>query len=208
MKRIIKWHSQHLEIDTITGRFSDPSDSVDTTIQTYNDYDDDDGDESRALQMVMATPFGLWKIDDTMNPYKQFKLWLAHTNFTINKKTASIIKTTPGVEVLLILSRYRFIIGVGELFDIRDVRLAIEKTLRCNTEEINLIINPDIKNQIETLKKQLSSTENKWAIYVFPNGKIDYVTDQNNTKQYCDKLLLFKKAVDHSMGVLIENNNG
>ena len=50
-------------------------------------------------------------------------------------------------------------------------------------------------------------TNDRWAIYVFPNGKIDFVTDKNGMKQFNDKLLVYKQAVDHSTGILIEKDN-
>ena len=203
MKRRIAWASQHLEIDTLSGKLKDTS-----IPEFHSDYDDDSEEiHGHKIQDVMSTPFGFWRIDDIMNPYKQFKLWMGHTNFTINQKVAQIIKSTPGVEVLTILTRYRFLIGVGELFEIRNVRTAIEKSLKCNTEETNLINNTQIKQEIENLKSKLLKTNDRWAIYVFPNGKIDFITDANGTKQFSEKLLLYKHAVDHSTGILIENDN-
>jgi len=135
MNKKIMWSSQHLEIDTISGRLVDP------TADEYEDYGEEDEEidnfyEDQSNKMIshnlLSTPFGLWKINDIMNPYRQFKLWMGHTNFTINKNVAHIIKSIPGVEVLSIITRYRFLIGVGEMFDIRDVRTAIEKSLQCS----------------------------------------------------------------------------
>ena len=204
MKRRIVWASQHLEIDTMTGKFKE----ISCDCNTHSEYDDDPDElHGEKIQNVISTPFGFWRIDDIMNPYKQFKLWMGHTNFTINAKVAQIIKSTPGVEVLTILTRYRFLIGVGELFNIRDVRTSIEKSLKCNVEVANLITNVNIKQQIEDLKTKLLATKDRWAIYVFPNGKIDFITDANGTTQYNERLLLYKHAVDHSTGILIENEH-
>jgi hypothetical protein len=137
MHRKIMWASQHLEIDTMTGKIVDPSkEEYDTKEEEKNEFYFDDDDDNISTKMiaqnVLSTPFGLWKVDDIMNPYKQFKLWMGHTNFTINKKIACLIKKIAGIEILSIITRYRFIIGVGEMFDIRDVRIAIEKELQCN----------------------------------------------------------------------------
>lgn len=197
MKRKIMWVSQHLEVDTISGKLK-PEDEE-------KEYEDDEFPEEK-IQNIMSTPFGFWRIDDCMNPYKQFKLWMGHTNFTINAKIANIIKCIPGVEVLTILTRYRFMIGVGELFNIRDVRTAIERSLQCTKEEIEIIGDKTLRNEIEQLKQELS-VHDKWAIYVFPNGKIEYVTSEIGNKNFNEKLLLYKSAVDYSSGILIENNN-
>ncbi len=197
MKRKIMWVSQHLEIDTMTGKIQE---YVDPPATVEIDGEIHEGE----IQNVISTPFGIWRVDDSMNPYKQFKLWMGHTNFTINKKIAFIIKHVPGVEVLIIISRYRFMIGVGEMFDIRDVRVAIEKTLQCSSEGLLLIADEDLKGQIKALREKLA-TYDKWAIYVFPNGTIDFVTDESGVKQFSEKLLMYKHAVDHSSGILIEN---
>jgi hypothetical protein len=205
MKRKIMWASQHLEIDTLTGKFKDSS-----LPEFHSEYDDDPQElEGQEIQNVISTPFGLWRVDDVMNPYKQFKMWMAHTNFTINAKIANTIKSIPGVEVLNILTRYRFVIGVGELFNIRDVRVAIEKALRCIDEEtatdIN-IVDVDTRAEVEKLKKRLAE-HNNWAIFIFPNGQIDFATDANGEANYVNKLKIYKHAVDHSTGILIEKNH-
>ena len=202
MKRKIMWASQHLEIDTITGKFKDAS------LPDFHSEYDDDPDElhGQNIQNVMSTPFGLWRVNDVMNPYKQFKMWMAHTNFTINAKIANTIKNIPGIEVLSILTRYRFVIGVGELFNIRDVRTAIEKALGCNEESLTPIVDDSVKAEVDKLKKKLKE-HNNWAIYIFPNGQIDFATDANGEAQYAQKLMIYKHAVDHSTGILIEKDN-
>ena len=132
MNRKIKWSSQHLEINTMSGSLVDPND------EDYEDYYNEDEEEDydflknkHKIHNIMSTPFGLWKVHDVMNPYRQFKLWMGHTNFTINEHVAQTIKSVPGVEVLSIITRYRFLIGIGEMFNIRNVRTAIENTLKC-----------------------------------------------------------------------------
>jgi len=203
MKRKIVWASQHLEIDTLTGKFKEASLPDETHVQ----YDDDPQElRDEDIENVISTPFGLWRVNDIMNPYKQFKMWMAHTNFTINAKIAATIKSVPGIEVLNIMTRYRFIIGVGELFNIRDVRVAIEKSLKCNNEEMGMIHNQSIKDEVKKLKDELGSYKN-WAIYVFPNGQIDFATDDNGSAQFTEKLMIYKHAADHSTGILIEKDN-
>ena len=194
MKRIIKWHSQHLEIDVLSGKLYEEEP------EWNDDYLDDEN--PKEIQKVMSTPFGIWQVDDSMNPYKQFELWMAHTNFSITKEIAELIAKTPGVEVLQIVTRYRFIVGVGELFDIHDVRVAIEKVLMCNQDEKEMIENEEIYNKVHELKQSLKSY-NQWAIYVFPNGNIDFTTsdDENFVKQRN----MYRQAVDFSNGVLVES---
>lgn len=199
MKRQIMWVSQHLEIDTMTGKLQE---HMEMPAVVTEDGEIHEGE----IQNVMSTPFGIWRVDDTLNPYKQFKLWMGHTNFTINKNIVETIKATPGVEVLSVLTRYRFIIGVGELFDIRDVRVAIEHALQCNQDGEFLIDDPEIKQKVTELKNELAKHD-KWAIYIFPNGSIDFATNERGNRGFKEKLSLYKQAADHSTGILIENDN-
>lgn len=199
MKRIIKWHSQHLEIDVLSGKLNEFEEDFDDGDLEEEEYMDS---EQMNVQNVMSTPFGLWRVDDSMHPYKQFQLWMGYTNFSINQNVVNTIKTTPGVEVLQVMTRYRFIMGVGELFNIHDVRTSIEKALLCNKDEKEMIENKEILKKIDMLKKDLS-TYNQWAIYVFPNGNIDFTT--SDKKDFFSERNTFRQAVDYSSGVLIES---
>ena len=58
-----------------------------------------------------------------------FDCWIGHTNFDITQETKRILDSIEGVEVLRILSRYRFFIGVGKMFKFSDVRNSIAKVL-------------------------------------------------------------------------------
>jgi len=204
MKRIIKWESQHLEIDVMSGKLINPQDAEQEYEEPEPDFDENaylqQGVNSQ-IQDVMSTPFGLWRVDDYMNPYRQFKLWIGHTNFSITQEVVDIIKNIPGVEVLQIMTRYRFIVGVGEMFDIHDVRVAIEEQLQCHQNEEELITDQKLLEQVQDLKQQLS-VYNKWAIYVFPNGQIDFSTSEESN--FGQQLNLYRQAVDYSNGILIE----
>lgn len=224
MKKMISWESQHLEFETKTGRLKVaeelPQNQTAEGVQAkYCDDDDDDSDGEgyqlvSEIQEVMSTPFGLWKVDDTMNPLKQFKLWMGHTNFSITQSIVNTIKSIDGVEVLYILTRYRFIVGVGALFDFHDVRLEIEKQICGQTsipsEVLRLIDNSNIQKQVEELKSKLEPYE-KWAIYVFPNGNVDYTSydskglSETTQKEFEEKLEIYKQSVQVSHGVLIES---
>lgn len=202
MRRIIRWKSQHLEVEPLTGKIVEPEYNEDDYDEDYFGNDENYVIQKIQTQNVMSTPFGLWRIDDSMNPYKHFKLWLADTNFSIIPQVVEIIEKIPGVEILQVISRYKFIIGVGELFDIRDVRVAIENSLACNREAEEVILDSKVLEQVEGLKQSLS-THNQWAIYVFPNGNIDFTT--SDEVDFKSKVNLYKQAVDYSNGILIES---
>jgi hypothetical protein len=60
-----------------------------------------------------------------------YDCWVGHANFDITPSVMSKLKRTEGVEALKIISRYRFFIGVGKMFDFAEVRNSIENQ-HCN----------------------------------------------------------------------------
>ena len=64
-----------------------------------------------------------------VNMLAQFDCWVGHTNFDITNNIKETLDTAEGVEILKINSRYRFFIGVGKMFDFKDVRTNIEEKL-------------------------------------------------------------------------------
>ena len=64
---------------------------------------------------------------DDMAMLSNFDCWIGHTNFDITKHIKSTLNKTEGVEILKIISRYRFFVGVGQMFDFKEVRKNIEK---------------------------------------------------------------------------------
>lgn len=69
------------------------------------------------------------KLIDDVALLSTFDCWIGHTNFDITNNIKSILDTVPGVEILKILSRYRFFVGIGHMFDFADVRKDIDKAI-------------------------------------------------------------------------------
>ena len=69
---------------------------------------------------VLVTPIGLLPMDILSNSEK-FNFWIGHTNFDITSGVANVIEKSNGVEILDIITRYRFRIGIGKIFTDRDV---------------------------------------------------------------------------------------
>jgi hypothetical protein len=204
MDKEIIWSSQHFEFDTKRGGIKEV---LQHAIDSSEDGETAEVDlEELSINNILSTPFGLWNVDDTMNPFRQFKLWMGHTNFSIGENTFNILDKTPGVEVLWVMTRYRFIIGVGEAFDIRDVRLEIENRL-CGKHQddikIKKIKDAAVRTKVQKLKQDLDSQYTKWGIYVFPNGKIDNVTIDD--QDFHERIELYKEAETKSNGVIITN---
>lgn len=66
------------------------------------------------------------KLIENITLAHNFDCWMGHTNFNLTKDIRDKLNRTEGIEVLKICSRYRFFIGVGRMFDFKDVRKTIE----------------------------------------------------------------------------------
>jgi hypothetical protein len=58
-----------------------------------------------------------------------FNCWFGHTNFDITKSVAEKLDKVEGIELLKVITRYRFLIGVGKAFSFANVRLNLENSL-------------------------------------------------------------------------------
>lgn len=122
-------------------------------------------------------------------PSKTYNFWMGHTNFKITYGVCDNLITVPGVEDLLVFSRYRFRLCIGHVFNDKEVRKNIEELL-CNKrkkKKQTAIVpggNPD------KIKMALLSRYKYWAViqfgshsdYVFGNTR-DEVEDQLKCKQ-------------------------
>lgn len=75
------------------------------------------------------------KLMENISLAQTFDCWMGHTNFNITSDIRDKLNKTEGVEVLKICSRYRFFLGIGRMFDFKDVRKNIENILNSNEEE-------------------------------------------------------------------------
>ena len=55
-----------------------------------------------------------------------FDCWVGHTNFDITTTTFDTLNEVEGVELLKVVSRYRFFIGIGRMFHFKNVRKDLE----------------------------------------------------------------------------------
>ena len=93
-----------------------------------NEYETDEDYEDEEENGPMIVPFSAKLLDDVAIS-SNFDCWVGHTNFDITKEIKQKLDTTEGIEVLKICSRYRFFIGVGQMFDFKEVRKSIENSL-------------------------------------------------------------------------------
>ena len=100
----------------------------------YEESEEDDEEEeefmdsykqSNATSSMPFLPISKELMDD-MAMLSNFDCWIGHTNFDITKEIKSMLNKTEGVELLKVLSRYRFFVGIGKMFDFKEVRKNIE----------------------------------------------------------------------------------
>ena len=84
--------------------------------------------EGQDLVQHQVIPFSKDMLDD-MAMSANFDCWIGHCNFDITPRVKEVLDSTEGVEVLKVCSRYRFFIGVGKMFQFKNVRMKLEKKL-------------------------------------------------------------------------------
>lgn len=95
-------------------------------------YDDDK--QEPLLDTSATLPISSQLIED-MAMLANYDCWIGHCNFDITEEVKDYLDETPGIEVLKVISRYRFFIGVGKMFEFKDVRKHISKIILNKEEE-------------------------------------------------------------------------
>jgi hypothetical protein len=95
-------------------------------------------DQESEVQEAVLVPKNFY---ETISLMSRFDCWIGHTNFNITNSVKNKLNEVDGIEVLNIISRYRFFIGVGKMFKFTDVRTDIEKRIASKGETLG--------NQIE-----------------------------------------------------------
>jgi hypothetical protein len=117
---------QHIEHDSVEDEDDDEEEDF---ISNSNE------DESKhIMHPAMMLPLTS-KLMDDVALLSTFDCWIGHTNFDITNNIKSILDSVPGVEVLKVLSRYRFFVGIGHMFDFAKVRKDIEKAIIGDLDE-------------------------------------------------------------------------
>ena len=103
-------------------------------VYSEDEDEEDEYEEMEAYKQANATsnmpilPISKELMDD-MAMLSNFECWIGHANFDITKEIKSKLNKTEGVELLKVLSRYRFFVGIGKMFDFKEVRKNIEKNI-------------------------------------------------------------------------------
>jgi hypothetical protein len=167
------------------------------TIEDYKPSRPEKNDDDEENNNLISTPFGIYKINDSMNPAKQFNLKMVNTNFPVTVGTKAILDNLEGIEIFFPITKYKFIIGIGKIFNEKDVEENIRKTL-IGEKEVNIYKSSVTNKKLNDLISKLKDTSKLWVIYALPNGNLDYTCEN-----VLEKLLFYKEAQTYSKGQIV-----
>lgn len=99
--------------------------SLDVELEDSDEFQEELEGALREEQEVLAVPVPA-TFHDQLSLISNYDCWLGHTNFNLTPSIKLEIEKVEGVEVLKICSRYRFFVGVGQMFKFPEVRFDIE----------------------------------------------------------------------------------
>lgn len=153
--------------------------------------DEEDGDvrvKNNNIGPVIVGNLGVIPISEEDLISNKRSFWEAHTNFDITFKTVKLIESTPGVEILKLLTRYTFIVSAGKMFTDDEVKAGIEVALGVSSK-----IESGVVDRISIIKKQATKKFKHWAIFLLPNGRIEY-DGAELRKDVFEKINKYKKV--------------
>ena len=157
-------------------------------------------------QRVLYTPLGIYPEESSLKPSDRWDCWMGYSNFDITNDIADKIEMIEGVEALRVMGRYSFFIGIGKLFDIKEVRTDIEKELCVYTEQ-EIFSNENTQATVNLVKEQLK-TKKYWSMLVSPEGEVDYIVSDKMDKGYLDGLSGLLELKQSRRGIILRGNNG
>ena len=114
-KQISSPFLQNIMMKLMSNRFID---------EEVEDEDLESEELNEANQNIMM-PISPQLIND-IQVISTFDCWIGHTNFDITNSIRDKLNKIDGIELLKIYSRYRFLIGIGHMFNFKEVRKNIE----------------------------------------------------------------------------------
>ena len=115
-------------VQSITNKASEEEESEDEAIYQDGAYEETE-DDGGSFMLPMTAQFF-----QDLSMLSTYDCWLGHTNFDITQSIKQKLDMIEGIEVLKICSRYRFFIGIGRMFEFKNVRSDIEQDIIPNKE--------------------------------------------------------------------------
>jgi hypothetical protein len=178
--KIITWEDLNIETNILTG--------ITEEIEEYDS--EDESLEEVSLEQIITTPYGIYHVKDFFNPMRQYKWNIGHTNFDITKSVLDTFIKIPGIEKLIVLSRYRFLIAFGKAFIVSAVKDDIYKAFGASQP---------LSEEVLAKKKALKTIYDKWAIYFLTPNVWDYADEES----YDEKIKEFRERQNNENGIVI-----
>lgn len=212
-----QWYSTFLEDEII-----------DENNKNQEEYSDGYEDTQQKMLLVrneqpnfITTNLGQVPILSPEKIQEQYNLWYGHTNFDITQEVKNKIEAVPGVEILRLLSRYRFLIGIAKnpcfttvevknqiVLALCDGKNPVVSDVSNTKEQLISPLEKQIKENIHKItEEKINKKYSKWFIFVFPNGEImDYHTNNETDVEYNRHLEIAKTLSEKINGVLIQES--
>ena len=201
----IAWENWKEKVD-----YSPPENKLEEAVEEDEDAIEKSLLSAMEIPRLVQTPLGIFHYEDKLKPSEKFDCWIGYTNFDITQNISDLIECVDGVEALEVMSRYTFFLGVGKMFNFRDVRLGIESLIlepEYPEDTLTILDSDEIIRSVEIIKEQLSS-EKHWAIFVSNEGDIDYAkTDNKNDEQFLKSLLFFEETKQSIGGFILKSGD-
>lgn len=166
----------------------------------YHDHDEDQHFHkfSKGIK-ILSSPAGLLPLNEESYPSSQFNLWTAHTNFPITEKVFhKLNREINGIEIIRVLTKYRFLVGIALAFREVEVKADIIKSL-CASDELeiarmlaqecktlNEILPEDINEKVQDYLE--NNNKKYFMLYVTPNGHFNTFSTSTADDQLYIKL--------------------
>mgnify|MGYP001489923786 CR=1 FL=1 len=201
----IAWENWKEKVD-----YSPPENKLEEAVEEDEDAIEKSLLSAMEIPRLVQTPLGIFHYEDKLKPSEKFDCWIGYTNFDITQNVSDLIEFVDGVEALEVMSRYTFFLGVGKMFNFRDVRLGIESLIlepEYPEDTLTILDSDEIIRSVEIIKEQLSS-EKHWAIFVSNEGDIDYAkTDNKNDEQFLKTVLFFEETKQSIGGFILKSGD-
>ena len=201
----IAWENWKEKVD-----YSPPENKLEESTEEDEDAIEKSLLSAMEIPRLVQTPLGIFHYEDKLKPSEKFDCWIGYTNFDITQNVSDLIEYVDGVEALEVMSRYTFFLGVGKMFNFRDVRLGIESLIlepEYPEDTLTILDSDEIIRSVEIIKEQLSS-EKHWAIFVSNEGDIDYAkTDNKNDEQFLKTVLFFEETKQSIGGFILKSGD-
>lgn len=150
-------------------------------------------DEEETPQMFVNSPMGVESVLDPFNLTRHFQFYIVHTNFSITAADFLEVERTPGVDILRKMTRYRFLVAFGKVFDPQEVQEDLQARL-CDEEDEE---ETEIKDMIEEFHNQGVA----YCIYINEKG-FRHTTERD--KNFESMKEIFREAKEKHGGEIIE----